>query len=97
MCIYLKIEKDLTYDGQEHIIPAGLGCCTKLDTGVVSDKANKYFSKIEHAGLKCLGYMKGTEGYILNQFMVKKTGEVSFILGSDGDVDRQVLVYCRIK
>lgn len=47
MCIYFGDEDGLTYQTQEHIIPAALGCCTKLDKGTVSDKANSYFSPIE--------------------------------------------------
>lgn len=47
MCIYLGKDKRLTYDSQEHILPAALGCCTKLEKGVVSDQANAYFSPIE--------------------------------------------------
>lgn len=47
MCIYFGQNPELTYTSQEHVLPAALGCCTKLDKGVVSDDANKYFSPIE--------------------------------------------------
>mgnify|MGYP001044796177 FL=1 len=47
MCIYLGDSTDLTYYTQEHVLPAALGCCTKLEKGVVSDQANEYFSPIE--------------------------------------------------
>lgn len=45
-CIYLKSKEDLTFDSDEHIIPAGLGGIMKLD-GQVSDEANNQFSKHE--------------------------------------------------
>jgi len=52
MCIYYVNETDLTYNSQEHVFPAGLGGIQKLDKGVVSDKANGYFSKLERAFMK---------------------------------------------
>lgn len=47
MCIYYGNKEELTYCSQEHVLPAALGCHTKLVSGVVSDQANKYFSPIE--------------------------------------------------
>lgn len=47
MCIYLGQNSNFTYIAQEHVLPAALGCCSKLGKGVVSDEANKYFSTIE--------------------------------------------------
>lgn len=47
MCIYYGNRDELTYNGQEHVIPAALGCHTKLANGMVSDQANSYFSSIE--------------------------------------------------
>lgn len=108
MCIYLGSKDELTYETQEHVFPAGLGGCEKLEKGVVSDQANSYFSKIErnvlkksllqinriidgpgkrgslsekkattsdvmlmeHNGQQCLGYMKQSEGYILEQIII---------------------------
>ena len=52
MCIYFGDRSDLTYKSQEHVIPAGLGCHTMLDKGVVSDQANAYFSPIERRVLQ---------------------------------------------
>lgn len=116
MCIYFGQKSNLTYIKQEHVIPAALGCCTKLGKGIVSDAANEYFStierdvikhsliqipriisgpgkrgklslkyattsevsEIEHDGHKCLGYMKGTEGYILSQFIIDTTNKITF-------------------
>lgn len=116
MCIYLGQKFGLTYTSQEHVLPAALGCCTKLDKGVVSDEANKYFSPIERdviehsliqipriikgpgkrgklspkyaatsdvVPIKCsgrngLGYMKGTEGYILSQFIISQENKIQF-------------------
>lgn len=47
MCIYYGNKEYLTYNSQEHVLPAALGCHTKLPKGVVSDQANAYFSPIE--------------------------------------------------
>lgn len=47
MCIYYENREGLTYTSQEHVLPAGLGCHTKLPKGMVSDQANEYFSPIE--------------------------------------------------
>ena len=52
MCIYLKNKEGLCYEKQEHVLPAALGCCTKLDKGIVSDQANEYFSPIERDVIK---------------------------------------------
>lgn len=48
-CIYLKeTEPNLTFNSEEHIIPAGIGGLKKLDKGFVSDQANtEIFSKLE--------------------------------------------------
>lgn len=46
-CIYFPNESDLTFRGQEHVFPAGLGCKTMLPAGYVSDKANNLFSSME--------------------------------------------------
>ena len=40
MCIYYGKSENLTYEKQEHVIPAGLGGHIKLGKGVVSDQAN---------------------------------------------------------
>ncbi len=47
MCLYLGVSEELTYVDQEHVFPAGLGGKAMLDKGVVSDQANKRFSKME--------------------------------------------------
>ena len=52
MCIYFGRKENLTYTSQEHVLPAGLGCHTKLPMGTVSDQANKYFSPIERRVLE---------------------------------------------
>lgn len=121
MCIYLGDLAGLTYNTQEHVLPAALGCCTKLEKGVVSDQANEYFSPIErdvleHSliqlpriiidpgkrgklsekyatisevsvinldGKNGLGYMKGTKGYLLSQFVIDKERNVRFHYQSD--------------
>lgn len=121
MCIYYGNKENLTYKKQEHVIPAGLGCHTKLARGVVSDQANEYFSPLErnvleksflmvnrviegpgkrgktsekyattsevsvvcHDGLYCLGIMKGTQGFILTQFIIDGDNGLKFMLGTD--------------
>lgn len=52
MCIYYKNRNDLTYIGQEHVIPAGLGGLAKLPKTFVSDQFNTHFSKIEQSFLR---------------------------------------------
>ena len=47
MCIYYGDLTELTYKLREHVLPAALGCCTKLESGVVSDQANKFFLPIQ--------------------------------------------------
>lgn len=127
MCIYLGQNSNITYTTQEHVIPAALGCCTKLSKGIVSDEANKYFSTIErdvieHSliqvpriingpgkrgklsakyaatsevspmnqnGRNCLGYMKGTEGYILSQFIIDEKNNIQFHWQPDDSHDAQ--------
>ena len=116
MCIYYGNLTELTYKSREHVLPAALGCCTKLESGVVSDQANEFFSQVErdvleHSliqipriingpgkrgkltekyattsevsvmtlnGKNSLGYMKGTEGYILSQFIVDENNKIQF-------------------
>lgn len=52
-CIYKKnSETILTYKGEEHIIPAGLGGIQKLPKGVVSDEVNHLFSQREMIALR---------------------------------------------
>ncbi|MBW9157577.1 hypothetical protein [Clostridium tagluense] len=52
-CIYLGgLSEELTYNSQEHLIPAGLGGRLKLPKGFVSDQANEKFSKYELFGLR---------------------------------------------
>lgn len=46
-CIYLGENSQLTFNSQEHVIPASLGCVDKLPIGAVSDQANNIFSKYE--------------------------------------------------
>lgn len=127
MCIYLGISEELTYSTKEHVLPAALGCCTKLERGIVSDQANGYFSPIERDvieqsliqipriingpgkrgkladkfattsavsvvnlnGENALGYMKGTKGYILNQFIINKENKIQFHYQQDGSHDAQ--------
>lgn len=127
MCIYLGQNSNLTYITQEHVIPAALGCCTKLGKGIVSDEANKYFSTIErdvieHSliqvpriingpgkrgklsakyaatsevspieqnGRNGFGYMKGTEGYILSQFIIDEKNNIQFHWQPDDSNDAQ--------
>ena len=116
MCIYFGNDNKLTYETREHILPAALGCHTKLEKGVVSDQANRYFSPIErdvieHSFIQMpriiqgpgkrgklspqhattsevsvirfcdrygLGYMKGTSGFLLNQFIIDEKGSIQF-------------------
>lgn len=116
MCIYYRDLPELTYKSREHVLPAALGCCTKLASGVVSDQANELFSPIErdvleHSliqmpriingpgkrgkltekyattsevsvitldGRNGLGYMKGTKGYILSQFVIDENNRIQF-------------------
>jgi hypothetical protein len=47
MCIYYKGREGLTYNAQEHVIPAGLGGRLKLPKGFVSDEFNNHISKLE--------------------------------------------------
>lgn len=47
MCIYYKDRQCLTYVGQEHIFPAGIGGILKLPMGYVSDQFNNNISKLE--------------------------------------------------
>lgn len=47
-CIYYKDKEGLTFKGQEHIFPAGLGGIEKLPEDYVSYDANNYFSKLEN-------------------------------------------------
>ena len=127
MCIYLGQKSGLTYTSQEHVLPAALGCCTKLDKGVVSDEANKFFSPIERdviehsfiqipriiigpgkrgklspknaatsdvVPIKCsgrngLGYMKGTEGYILSQFVISQENKIQFYYQANSNDNAQ--------
>ena len=133
MCIYYGDLDGLTYEKQEHVIPAGLGCHTKLEKGVVSDQANEYFSSMERevleksvimvnrviegpgkrgklsekymtksevsvvclGGENFLGIMKGTQGYLLSQFVIDNNG-VKFIRGTEkeymslGELKKQV-------
>lgn len=52
-CIYLNQSKEnFSYKKQEHVIPAGLGGIAKLPKGIVSDQANKLFSKYELIALR---------------------------------------------
>lgn len=121
MCIYYGNKENLTYEKQEHVIPAGLGGHTKLARGVVSDQANEYFSPLErnvleksfimvnrviegpgkrgktsekyattsevsvacHGGWYCLGIMKGTQGFILTQFIIDGDNGLEFMPGTD--------------
>lgn len=116
MCIYYGSLSKLTYKSQEHVLPAALGCCTKLENYAVSDQANEYFSpierdvlehsliqipriingpgkrgklsakyattskvsRIEHNGRNGLGYMKGSDGYILSQFIIDEKNNIQF-------------------
>lgn len=125
MCIYYGNLTELTYKSREHVLPAALGCCTKLESGVVSDQANEFFSPIErdvleHSliqmpriingpgkrgkltekyattsevsvitlnGKNSLGYMKGTEGYILSQFIVDENNKIQFHWQPNEEID----------
>lgn len=125
MCIYYGNDPELTYVSREHVLPAALGCCTKLESGVVSDQANEFFSPIErdvleHSliqipriingpgkrgkltekyattsevsvitldGKNGLGYMKGTEGHILSQFIIDENNKVQFHWQPNGEND----------
>ena len=127
MCIYYGNLPELTYKSREHVLPAALGCCTKLESGVVSDQANEFFSPIErdileHSliqipriingpgkrgkltekyattsdvsvvtlnGKNGLGYMKGTEGYILSQFVIDKNNNIQFHWQPNNEIDVQ--------
>lgn len=127
MCIYYGDLTELTYKSREHVLPAALGCCTKLESGVVSDQANQFFSPIErdvleHSliqipriingpgkrgkltekyattsevsvitfdGKNGLGYMKGTEGYILSQFIVDENNKIQFLWQPNEETDEQ--------
>lgn len=127
MCIYYGDLPELTYKSREHVLPAALGCSTKLESGVVSDQANELFSPIErdvleHSliqipriingpgkrgklaekyattsevsvitldGKNGLGYMKGTEGYILSQFIIDENNNVQFHWQANEEADVQ--------
>ncbi len=127
MCIYLGTLPELTYKSKEHVLPAALGCCTKLENQAVSDQANEFFSPIErdvleHSliqisriiegpgkrgkldkkyattsevfpikqnGRNGLGYMKGTGGYILSQFIIDENNKIQFHYQPDEEVDVQ--------
>lgn len=52
MCIYYTDRNDLTYTGQEHIIPAGLGGLTKLKSTFVCDQFNNKISALEQDFLR---------------------------------------------
>lgn len=53
-CIYCTdYDKNLKYNSEEHVIPAGLGGISKLPRDYVSDAANNKFSKYE---LKAMRY-----------------------------------------
>ena len=43
--IYVNLT-ELIYKSREYVLPAVLGCCTRLENGVVSDQANKFFTNI---------------------------------------------------
>lgn len=47
MCIYYKNRSNLTYNSEEHIIPAGLGGIRKLPKEFVSSEFNNEISKLE--------------------------------------------------
>lgn len=127
MCIYLGDSPELTYNEQEHVLPAALGCCTKLEKGVVSDQANEYFSPIERDVIErsfiqipriingpgkrgklaekyattsevsviklngeiALGYMKGTKGYLLSQFVIDEKNNIQFHWQPNNGLDVQ--------
>lgn len=130
MCIYYGNLPELTYKAREHVLPAALGCCTKLESGVVSDQANEFFSPIErdileHSLIQIpriingpgkrgkltekyattsevsvitlnekngLGYMKGTKGYILSQFIIDENNRIQFHWqpNEETDVDNEI-------
>ena len=46
MCVYYGDLTELIYKSREHMLPATLGCCTRLENGVVLDKTNKLFLPI---------------------------------------------------
>lgn len=52
MCIYYKDGENLTYTGEEHIIPAGIGGMKKLPKGYVCDQFNNAISKLEQRFLR---------------------------------------------
>lgn len=127
MCIYYGTLPELTYKSQEHVLPAALGCCTKLENYAVSDQANEYFSPIErdvleHSliqipriingpgkrgklsakyattsevslieqnGKNGLGYMKGSDGYILSQFIIDEKNNIQFHCQPEDSHDAQ--------
>ncbi len=127
MCIYFGNLPGLTYKSEEHVLPAALGCCTKLKNQAVSDQANKFFSPIErdvleHSliqisriidgpgkrgklnkkyattsevslikqnGRNGLGYMKGTKGHILSQFIIDENNKIQFHYQPDEEVDEK--------
>ena len=61
-CIYYE-SKELTYNKQEHVVPAGLGGTLKLPKGYVSDQANEMFSKLEAIALRTT-LIAGVRNYI---------------------------------
>lgn len=61
-CIYFE-SKELTYNKQEHVIPAGSGGTVKLPRGYVSDQANEMFSKLEVIALRTT-LIAGLRNYI---------------------------------
>lgn len=86
MCIYLRNQDNLTYNGKEHIFPAAIGGIHTLEKGCVSDQANSIFCKLEdemiHASTVslCRGFSgPGKRGSNL------PSGTVRILYSSDND------------
>lgn len=70
-CIYIESNISLTYNKQEHVLPAGLGCVDKLEQGLVSDQANIIFSKYE------LDFLENTPLGFVRQRNIGKRGNLN--------------------
>ena len=91
MCIYYGNSQKLTYKSREHVLPAALGCCTKLEKGVVSDQANDFFSPIErevleHSFLQIPRIINGPgkRGKLTNKYATTSKVSVININGKNG-------------
>lgn len=72
-CIYYKDKNDLTFTNREHIFPKAIGGIQRLDIGVVSDQANKFFAN--NLEIKTLRESEIVIGRIVNGYNKKPSKE----------------------